>query len=74
MNDAPIAQSAVVMLTQEELGALCALMISSDPWPEGVDRVKVETALDRFAMQMGAGSGWIEACHRIPTPGVVKPG
>ena len=59
------AKPAAVVLYPEELAALCALMMCSDPWPEGVDRVKVEGVLNRLARTLDAGTTWIEAYHRI---------
>lgn len=70
MNDstpAPLAQSAMVVLTQEELAALMSAAMSADPLP-GAHRVPLNRFLDRVSVQFGA-QDWIDAYHRIPAPG-----
>ena len=62
---APLSQSAVVMLTQAELGALTVVAMCADPKPPNLDQVALNAFLDRASQQMGA-SDWIDAYHRIP--------
>jgi hypothetical protein len=60
----PLAQSAMVVLNQEEFAALMSAAMSADPLPNK-DQEPLNRFLDRVAVQFGA-QDWIDAYHRVP--------
>ena len=52
------------MMNDTEFSAVMALVMCSDPWPDGVDRKVIERLLDHESTKRGY-TDWIDAYHGL---------